>query len=60
MVGMLLGGMKWVFAIMYIDDIIVYSDTWVDHLSHLSQLSVALWKANLELHPGNAPSEPRR
>ena len=27
MVDMLLGGMKWVFAIGYIDDIIVYSDT---------------------------------
>ena len=27
MVDMLLGGMKWVFAIGYIDDIIVCSDT---------------------------------
>ena len=52
MVDMLLGGMKWVFAVGYIDDIIVYSDTWVDHLSHLRQLFVALRKANLELHPG--------
>ena len=52
MVDMLLGGMKWVFAIGYIDDIIVYSDTWVDHLSHLRQLFVALQKADLELHRG--------
>ena len=52
MVDMLLGGMKWVFAIGYIDDIIVYSDIWVDHLSHLRQLFVALRNANLELHPG--------
>ena len=41
-VEMLLGGMKWVFAVGYVDDIIVYSDTWVDHLSHLRQLFVAL------------------
>ena len=49
---MLLGGIKWVFAIGYIDDIIVYSDTWADHLAHLRRLFEALRKANLELHPG--------
>ena len=38
MVDMLLGGMKWVFAIGYIDDITVYSDTWANHLAHLRQL----------------------
>ena len=53
MADMLLGGMKWVFAIGHIDDIVVYSDTWVDHLSHLRQLFEALRKAKLELHPGN-------
>ena len=51
-VGMLLGGMKWVFAIGYIGDIIVYSDTWADHLAHLRRLFEALRRANLELHPG--------
>ena len=51
-VDMLLGGMKWVFAIGYIDNIIVYNDTWADHLSHLRQLFEALRKAKLELHPG--------
>ncbi|KAL8432387.1 hypothetical protein ACSSS7_004654 [Eimeria intestinalis] len=35
MVDMLPGGMKWVG---YIDDIIVYSDTWADHCAHLRQL----------------------
>ena len=49
---MLLGGMKWVFAIGYIDDIVVYSDTWADPLAHLRRLFEALRKANLELHPG--------
>ena len=46
MVDMLLGGMKWVFAIGYIDDIIVYSDTWADHGSPLRQLFEALRRAN--------------
>ena len=52
MVDMLLGCMKWVLAIGYIDDIIVYSDTWADHLPHLRQLFEALRKAKLKLHPG--------
>ena len=51
MVDMLLSGMKWVFAVGYIDDIIMYSDTWVDHLAHLRRPFEALRKANLELHP---------
>ena len=49
-VDMLLGGMKWIFAIGYIDDIIVYSDTWAHQFSHLKQLFEALRKANLQLH----------
>ena len=52
MVDMLLGGMKWVFAIGYIDDTIVYSGTWADRLSRLRQLFEARRKAKLELHPG--------
>ena len=52
-VDMLLGGMKWVFAIGYINDI-VHSDTWVDHLAPLRGLFEALRKANLELHPGKS------
>ena len=52
MVDMLLGGMQWVFAVGYIDDTIVYSDTWADHVAHLRQLLEALRKATLELHPG--------
>ena len=51
---MLLGGLKWVFAIGYIDDTCtaMYSDTWTDQLAHLRRLFEALRKANLELHPG--------
>ena len=52
MVDMLLGGVKWVFGVGYIDDIIVYSSAWVDHLAHLRRFFEALRKANLELHRG--------
>ncbi|KAL8440700.1 hypothetical protein Emag_007809 [Eimeria magna] len=51
MVDLLLGGMKWVSAVGYIDDIIVYSDTWDPHRAHLRQLFQALRDANLQLHP---------
>jgi len=51
MVNLLLGGMKWVFAVGYIDDIIIFSDTWKDHVSHLRQLFDALRAANLQLSP---------
>ena len=49
---MLLGGMKCVFPIGYIDGIIVYSDTWAEQLARLRLFFEALRKANLELHPG--------
>ncbi|KAL8442714.1 hypothetical protein Emag_006266 [Eimeria magna] len=55
MVDLLLGGMKWVSAVGYIgyvDDIIVYSDTWDAHRAHLRQLFQAFRDANLQLHPG--------
>ncbi|KAL8451263.1 hypothetical protein Emag_002820 [Eimeria magna] len=51
MVDLLLGGMKWVSAVGYIDDIIVYNDTWDAHRAHLRQLFQALRAANLQLHP---------
>ncbi|KAL8449404.1 hypothetical protein Emag_003592 [Eimeria magna] len=51
MVDLLLGGMKWVSAVGYIDDIIVYSDTWDAHRAHLRQLFQALRDAHLQLHP---------
>ncbi|KAL8443861.1 hypothetical protein Emag_005763 [Eimeria magna] len=52
MVDLLLGGMKCVSAVGYIDDIMVYSDTWDAHRAHLRQLVQALRDANLQLHPG--------
>ncbi|KAL8456156.1 hypothetical protein Emag_000018 [Eimeria magna] len=52
MADLLLGGMKWVSAVGYIDDVIVYSDTWDAQRAHLWQLFQALRDANLQLHPG--------
>ncbi|KAL8441125.1 hypothetical protein Emag_007428 [Eimeria magna] len=52
MVDLFLGGMKWVSAVGYIDDIIVYTATWDAHRAHLRQLFQALRDANLQLHPG--------
>ena len=51
MVDLLLGPMKWIAAVGYIDDIIVFSDSFEEHLRHLKQLFEALRKANLQLHP---------
>ena len=51
-VGMLLGSMKWAFAVGCIDDIIAHSQMWADRLAHLRQLLEALRKANLQLHLG--------
>ncbi|KAL8440713.1 hypothetical protein Emag_007793 [Eimeria magna] len=56
MVDLLLGGVKWFSAVSYIDDIIVYSDTWDAH-PHLPQLFQALRPANLQVHPGNHATE---
>ncbi|KAL8442641.1 hypothetical protein Emag_006301 [Eimeria magna] len=53
MVDLLLGCMKWVSAVSYIDDIIVYNDTWDAHRAHLRQVFQALRDANLQLPPGN-------
>ncbi|KAL8440434.1 hypothetical protein Emag_007881 [Eimeria magna] len=60
MVDMLLGGMKWVSAVDYIDDIIVFSNTWDDHFRHLTELFHAVRRANLQLHPGKCALAPPR
>ncbi|KAL8447563.1 hypothetical protein Emed_004351 [Eimeria media] len=52
MVDLLLGGMKWVCAVGYTDDIIVYSDTCEAHHAHLQQLFQAPRDAKLQLRPG--------
>ncbi|KAL8274773.1 hypothetical protein Esti_001322 [Eimeria stiedai] len=54
MTDMLLRGLIWVCAIGYIDDTIFYTDTWLDHRSHLQFLFTALHLTNLHLHPGKS------
>ncbi|KAL8441464.1 hypothetical protein Emag_007145 [Eimeria magna] len=48
MVELFLGGMKWVSAAGYIQDIILYSDTCDAHRAHLRQLFQASRNANLQ------------
>jgi hypothetical protein len=42
-----LGSLRWTAALVYIDDVIVYSDTWTEHLGHLRQLLAAAAQCNL-------------
>ena len=39
----------WEFSRAYIDDVIVYSSTWEEHLEHLRQVFTCLRRANLSL-----------
>ncbi len=39
-------------CLVYLDDIIIYSETFEDHLVHLRQVFERLRKANLKLKPG--------
>ncbi|KAJ3474331.1 hypothetical protein NLI96_g12517 [Meripilus lineatus] len=41
----------WIFALVYIDDIIVYSKTYEDHIEHLDRLLGAIERAGLTLSP---------
>jgi hypothetical protein len=41
----------WVFSLVYIDDVVVYSKTFEDHLSHLDKVLEAIENANITLSP---------
>ena len=41
----------WLFALVYIDDIVVYSKTFEDHIKHLDMVFSAMKKAKLTLSP---------
>jgi hypothetical protein len=43
----LLGSLRWTAALVYIDDVIVYSETWPEHVAHLRQLLAAAEKCGL-------------
>ncbi len=41
-----------VFASVYIDDVLIYSSSWSEHLQHIEQVLVALKEAGLTAKPG--------
>ena len=41
----------WLYVLVYIDDIVVYSPTFDDHLRHLEQVLESLTRANITLSP---------
>lgn len=47
----LLAPFLWIFALVYIDDIVVFSLSFEDHLSHLDQVFSAIAGANITLSP---------
>ena len=46
-----LSAMLWLFVLVYIDDIVVYSKTFEDHLVHLDKVLKAIIKVNITLSP---------
>ena len=46
-----LRGLHWKFCLVYLDDIIIYSDTFKDHLDHLCQVFQKFRDVNLKLKP---------
>jgi hypothetical protein len=46
-----LAPLLWLFVLVYIDDIVVYSKTFEDHLQHLDKVLKAIIKANITLSP---------
>ena len=41
----------WLFALVYIDDIVVYSKSWEDHLEHLDRVLRAIAASRITLSP---------
>ena len=41
----------WIFALVYIDDIVIFSLTFEDHLAHLDEVFTAISQANITLAP---------
>ncbi|KAE8180495.1 hypothetical protein CF328_g9144, partial [Tilletia controversa] len=47
----ILGAARWQFALAYLDDVVVYSNTFEEHLIHLDTLLAALERAGLTISP---------
>jgi hypothetical protein len=39
------------FAFAYIDDLIIVSDTWEEHIEHVAKVMCTLENCNLKIHP---------
>ena len=55
-----LAGLHWETCLFYLDDIIVFSSTWEEHLARLREVFERLRHAKLKLGPQNALLSPRR
>ena len=51
LVGHILKGLKYRFALIYIDDIIIFSQSVDEHLVHLEEVFRRLRDANVKLNP---------
>ncbi|CAF2268986.1 unnamed protein product, partial [Rotaria magnacalcarata] len=47
----LLVNTRWDFCLVYIDDVIVFSQTFDQHVAHLNEIFSVLYNANLQLNP---------
>ncbi|CAF3398661.1 unnamed protein product [Rotaria sp. Silwood2] len=47
----ILGPTRWKYALAYIDDVIIYSNTFQEHLSHLNEICHILKEARFRLNP---------
>lgn len=50
LMDLVLGGLKWSCALVYLDDIIVYSSTFSSHLQHLELVLQRIQESGLTLH----------
>ncbi|CAF4416553.1 unnamed protein product [Rotaria sp. Silwood2] len=47
----ILGPARWKYALAYIDDVIIYSETFEEHLKHLNEICTILKNARFRLNP---------
>ena len=55
-----LGPTRWQYALAYIDDVIIYSKTFNDHLNHLNEICQLLKQARFRLNPEKCEIAQRR